>query len=611
MPGIAGLVTRMPRERAAAELRRMLGVMRHERFYAIRTWIDEDLGVYVGWTARQGSFSDAPEQPNETGDLVLVFSGEEFSPPDVRRSLTGKGHRLGDAESSYLVHLCEEDETFPAGLNGLFHGLLADRRRRRVTLFTDRYGMHRLYYHEAKDAFYFAAEAKAILAVRPELRRVNARGLGEVITLGYVLENRTLFDGIHIMPGASRWMFEGDARVRKATYFQPAEWENQQVLKPEEFYEETRTVFSQILPRYLNGRDPVGVSLTGGLDTRMIMAWQRRPAGSLPCYTWGSSRRECRDVTVARKVARVCDQPHVVIATGRDFLSRFSHYADRAVFLTDGSVDVSLAPDVYLNERAREIAPVRITGLYGSQVLRRMHASRPVLPRPGLYQPDLLPRFEEARQTLQSVASGHPLSVEVFRQAPWNYYGSFSLEQTQVTMRSPFLDNELVKTVFRAASSERSSNDVSMRLIVDGNRALSRVPTDHGLTADGGLGTTLSYAVLRFLFRAEYAFDYGMPQWLARVDHMLRPLHLEKLFVGRHKPHNFRLWYRGELSGYVREMLLDPKALSRPYIDRRAMQQTVNGHTTGRRNYTTEIHRLLQLELVYRSFVDSPVLPRT
>jgi asparagine synthase (glutamine-hydrolysing) len=584
--------------------------MRHERFYAIRTWIDEDLGLYVGWSARQGSFGDAPEQQNETGDLVLVFAGEDFSPPDTRQSLGQRGHRLGDTESSYLVHLAEEDEAFPAGLNGLFHGVLADRRRRRVTIFTDRYGMHRLYYHEAKDAFYFAAEAKAILAVRPELRRVDPRGLGEAITVGYVLENRTLFDQVQVVPPAARWIFEDVEQIKKGTYFQPAEWESQPSLTGEDFYRETRNVFSQVLPRYLNGRDPVGMSLTGGLDTRMIMAWQRCPAGSLPCYTWGGTYRECKDVSVARTVARVCEQPHVVISAGKEFLSRFAYYADRAVFLTDGIVDVSLAPDVYLNERAREIAPVRMTGLYGSQVLRTINASKPNLPLPGLFQSALSPHFEQALQTFSALQEGHPLSVEVFRRAPWNYYGSFSLEQTQVTMRSPFLDNELVKTVFRAPDSDRTTNDVSMRLIADGNHALSRVPTDHGLTAEGRLWEKLSYAALRFLFRAEYAFDYGMPQWLARLDHALSPLRIEKLFVGRHKPHNFRMWYRSELSSYVREMLLDSRTLSRPYLDRNVVMHVVAAHTSGRRNYTTEIHKLLHLELLCRNFVDSPIASR-
>ena len=86
-------------------------------------------------------------------------------------------------------------------------------------LFNDRYGMHRVYFHESKEAFYFAAEAKAILAVRPELRSVDARGMGEFVSCGCVLENRTLFKGIQVLPPASAWILRYGAVERKSTYF--------------------------------------------------------------------------------------------------------------------------------------------------------------------------------------------------------------------------------------------------------------------------------------------------------------------------------------------------------------------------------------------------------
>jgi asparagine synthase (glutamine-hydrolysing) len=606
MPGIAGLVTRMPRHRAEAELRQMLGVMRHESFYSTRTWIDEELGIYVGWTACGGSFSDADAQQNETGDVVLIFSGEEYPPADAIQCLKMRGHRIGDAQSSYLVHLYEEDPSFPAGLNGLFHGVLLDRRQRRVTIFNDRYGMHRLYVHESKDAVYFAAEAKAILAVRPELRRIDPRGLGESITLGCVLENRTLFEGIHVLPGASLWMLENGRVARKTNYFQPREWEDQPLLESEEFYLETRDVFSRNLPRYFDGPQRIGVSLTGGLDSRMVMAWQKCPPDSLPCYTWGGTYRDCQDVIVARQVARACGQSHEVISMGKEFLSRFPYYADRAVFLTDGGVDVGAAADVYMNERARAIAPVRMTGLYGGEVLRRVRGFKPVSPLPGLFQPELLQPFQQARETYEGILQGHPLSFGVFRQAPWYHHGNLSLERTQVTVRSPFLDNDVVKTVFRAPESACTTNGASRRLITDGNPALSRIPTDRGLGGSGKLPEGASHALQEFLFKAEYAYDYGMPQWLASADHVLSALHLERLFLGRHKALHFRVWYRGDLSRYIREMLLDQRSLSRPYVERKTIEHIVSAHVTGTRNYTTEIHKLLTLELLHRNFVDGP-----
>src|SRR5438309_293930 len=167
---------------------------------------------------------------------------------------------------------------------------------------------------------YFAAEAKAILAVRPELRRTDSRGLGEFISCGCVLENRTLFDGIRVLPPASAWVCRNGSVERKGEYFQPAEWENQDPLEPEAYYRELREVFSRDLPRYFNGSEQIGVSLTAGLDTRMIMAWHKAPKGSLPCYSFGGMFRDSQDVLVARQVARACGQAHQTIPLGEEFL---------------------------------------------------------------------------------------------------------------------------------------------------------------------------------------------------------------------------------------------------------------------------------------------------
>ena len=91
-----------------------------------------------------------------------------------------------------------------------------------------------------------------------------------------------------------------------------------------------------------------------------------------------------------------------------------------------------------------------------------------------------------------------------------------------------------------------------------------------------------------------------MPQWLAKLDHVLSPLRLEKLFLGRHKIDHFRIWYRNELADYIKEILLDPRTLARPYLERRQLQQMTLSHVNGTGNYTEEISRLLTIELVQR-----------
>jgi asparagine synthase (glutamine-hydrolysing) len=109
---------------------------------------------------------------------------------------------------------------------------------------------------------------------------------------------------------------------------------------------------------------------------------------------------------------------------------------------------------------------------------------------------------------------------------------------------------------------------------------------------------------LEFTFKAEYAYDMGMPQWLVRLDHALAPFHLERAFLGRHKPFHFRIWYRDALGAYLQDILLDSKSLSRPYIDRKGLQDLVRGHVKGIRNNTDALHKVLTLELIHRLFLD-------
>ncbi len=606
MPGIVGLITKKPSEQAREELCQMVKAIRHEPFYTMGTWADESLGVYVGWSAANNSLSSRMPLSNEKGDVVLVFSGEEFAGAETAKQLNGRGHATNGHGPAYLVHLYEDDPSFPAGLDGMFHGLVVDRKRGTATLFNDRYGMYRIYYHESKDAFYFAAEAKAILTVRPELRKANTRSLGEFVALSCVLQDRTLFEGIYRLPGASTWTFRGGSIERKSAYFQPREWEEQPALDSESYYRELRETVSRTLPKYFNNGERIGVALTGGLDTRIIMAWQRAASESLSCYTFGGPFRDSEDVLVARRVAKVCGHPHQVISVDGDFLKHFPRYAERTMYLTEGCVDLSRSPDLYVSEKAREIAPIKVVGTYGSEIIRQAPMFKPVEPTPGLFRAEMLSEVRKAATTYADLRREHPLTFSAFRQSPWYHSGVLALEQTQLTVRSPFLSNDFVRAVFRAPKSAHENGDVRLRLIGDGNASLGQIPSDRGVGgASGPLSRTLSRAILEFSFRSEYAYDTGMPQWLARIDHLLSPLRPERLFLGRHKFCHFRVWYRDALSGYVRDMLLDSRTLSRPYLDRKGVEAAVLGHLKGDRNYTTDIHKLLSLELLHRLFLDA------
>ena len=606
MPGIAGIITKGPRERAADELERMLAAMRYEPFYVSGTWMDAELGVYAGWVELEDAGRGPTPQINESGDKVLIFSGCEFPEPGTANRLRERGHRIAEGLQAHLIHSAEEDSQFPASVNGQFHGLLVDRARRTTMLFNDRYAARRLYVHETKDGFYFAAEAKALLAVKPDLRRVCARGMGELVSCGCVLEDRTLFKGMGILPWGAAWTFRNGALESKGQYFSHQEWEEQSELSGEAYFQAIREAIVGNLPRYFRDGGRIGMSLTGGLDTRIIMAWHQAAHGTLPCYTFGSAYRECRDVKIARRIARECGQPYNVIPVAQEFLGNFTHFAERTVFITDGTASVPRSACLYANRIAREIAPVRMTGNYGDEVVRHWVVFHPGMPADGIFSGDFLGEVSAARETYAQNLEVLKPTQAAMRQISWFFHGMQALEGSQIEMRTPFLDNDLIRTAYRNLGTVYPTTDVRVRMIREGSARLGRIRTDLGYGGRGGkAATAFWYLFHRGTMRAEYAFEHGDPQWLTWFDRLFLGRQLEKQFVGLHKFTHFSKWYRDELAGTVKEILLDRRTLARPYLNPRVVEKVVEEHLKGVANHTPAIHSLLTLEYFHRLFVDA------
>src|SRR5438270_8190232 len=259
MPGIAGIIT-PDRERRSSAIGSMVKCMMHEPFYTCGTYVSDDLGLALGWVNRPGSFSDCMPVWNDAKYRLLIFHGEHFTDHGTNRASLGVGRSTTDAR--YFLDAFEDDaETYVKSLNGWFTGILIDLRKAESVLFNDRYGMQRLYYHECDGALYFSSEAKALLKVLPKLKELDMRGVGEVCSFGCVVDNRTLFAGVSLVPPASMWTLVGGRVVSKRKYFAPETWETAPPLRRDEFYGQFKETFLAVLPRYFVADQPIGMSL--------------------------------------------------------------------------------------------------------------------------------------------------------------------------------------------------------------------------------------------------------------------------------------------------------------------------------------------------------------
>ena len=605
MPGITGVIKHRSADNEEQKLNVMLQSMMHESFYTSGSYKNTELGIYIGHISIEDSFSDCMPIHNEKRDLVMFLAGECFVDDDLINFLRRRGHEFCPNNASYLIHLYEEmGWSFFRNLNGWFSGFILDIEQSKAVLFNDRYGMQKIYYHEDKTAFYFSSEAKSLLKVLPSLREMNFQSMGEYFCLDCAINNKTFFSNILLLPPASAWTFSNGTLERKR-YFEPSTLENQSHLTKKHFFEELGETFSRILPRYFSGNS-VGMALTGGLDTRLILACLNKDRGELPCFTFGGIKRDSIDVRIARKVAKLLDQEHHTIRLDENFLSDYPHHVEKAIYLTDGLADACTADEVYLNKIVRQIAPIKMTGKFGSQVMRGLSLLRAQETNDQLIAPDFMEFISAAKQRYSELRSGHNLTFLLYNEIPWYFSKYTSAEFTQLTVRSPYLDNDFVSLLYKAPLGVLDTSAFQAYLIAQKSPELYRIMTNRGLC---GRSSPLISVPLRLLYNflnrvdtllVQAILPYSLHHWVARVDFW----QVSRLAIGFDKFRFYRLWFRKELSQYLQEILFDRRTLERPYWNKKFLTKIVYDHINGRGNYLSEIRKILTAELIHRVLLD-------
>jgi asparagine synthase (glutamine-hydrolysing) len=230
---------------------------------------------------------------NEDSSVVLVCNGEIYNYKELRRMLVEKGHTFRtNCDVEVLVHLYEEEgESFINRLNGQFAFVIYDRKRNRLLLARDHFGINPLYYTIVDGLFIFASEIKAILQHPSVPREVDLTGLDQVLTFPGLVSPRTMFKGIFsLKSGNYVVMSNSDIRVKQY-------WDLDYPKIGEVAYDHTEQYyinqFEELLTRSVKYRlqsdVPVGFYLSGGLDSSLIGALINRvsPGSSRHSFSIG------------------------------------------------------------------------------------------------------------------------------------------------------------------------------------------------------------------------------------------------------------------------------------------------------------------------------------
>jgi asparagine synthase (glutamine-hydrolysing) len=605
MPGLTGIIRFSPSERIDQDLDLMLEAMRHNNRYLLGRFVDEECGVQIGWTCHPHSFAEGMPLVSRDGKTVMIFTGENFEEPGLVARLSRSVSSNNSAKAAYLLELYAElGEQFFARLNGWFAGVIVDRQSKRVTLFNDRYGMGRIYFHEGADEFLFASEAKALLKVCPALRVIEPERLAEYLRYNCVLGDRTLFRGISFLPRASVWTFEQNTSPRKQQYFHFSEWANQPRLDDEPFYNQWAETVARVFPRYAQEGSKVALSSTAGLDTRLIMAGLRDQIKEHPSYTFGGAWGELFDVRTSRKMAGVYHQPHHCISINEEFFREFANYATRAVHISDGTYEALGAHDVFFNEAAREIAPIRLTGKFGSEIVRIRRLVPSITYRRGFLRGDLQALVEELPTFANTNPAGNALTRVVTEEIPWHESARLAVEQSQLVLRTPYMDNELVKLMYRAPGNSRTAGNLQERYVRERAPEFAQSITNMGrFTSRNPLVTKLAYYLFWALFKVEYIYLFATPHWVTRLDRKLERWHLERLLSGWQKWEGYRIWLKTAFAPFLRDTLSNPQADYTHFLDYQTVLGMVERHIAGTHNYLEELNKALTIQLISSSLL--------
>ncbi len=272
MCGIAGILNFDTSEDKIPLLRKMLAIAEHRGPDSCGIYTDHLTGL--GHARLSIIDLEGGNQPihNEEKTLWIIFNGEIFNYPELKKELLDKGHRFyTHSDTEVLVHLYEEKGAgMLSDLNGQFAMAIWDAQREKLFLARDRVGIRPLFYHIKNKRIIFASEIKSLLVDRQTPRHINNKTLAEIFTTWVPIGDQTVFDNIYqLQPGHFAIFDRKDFTVKQ--YWQlPFDDNSHRNITKNEAVEELENLLLDATRIRLRADVPVGAYLSGGIDSTYI-----------------------------------------------------------------------------------------------------------------------------------------------------------------------------------------------------------------------------------------------------------------------------------------------------------------------------------------------------
>ena len=626
MCGIAGLFdTCGMREMDRTLLARMNASLRHRG-------PDEDdlyLAPGIGLAHRRLSVIDiaSGRQPlgNEDGSVMVCYNGEIYNYRELGDELRARGHVFRTrSDTEVIVHAWEEwGERCVTRFRGMFAFGLFDARRRQLFLARDRLGVKPLFYAYLPDGLLaFGSELKALTAIRAMPRDIDARAVEDYFAFGYIPEPRTIYaDAFKLAPGHTL-LQQQDAPQAAPRQYWDVRFEPDAGIGLAQAQDELISRLREAVRIRLVAEVPLGAFLSGGVDSSAVVAMMAGlSSGPVNTCSIGFDNPDFDESAHAREVAQRYGTAHYQATVDPDDYGLLDTLAD---LYDEPYADSSAIPTYRVCELARKRVTVALSGDGGDENLagyrRYRHAvaeqnvrgylpavlRRPVFGALGRWYPkaDWAPRLFRAKTTFEALS----------RDLVEGYFHGVSLmtDAMRTELFSLRLQRELqgyrAIELMRAHAREAGATD-----------ALSTIQyLDFKTYLPGDILTKVDRASMAHALEVRVPLlDHQLVEWLATLPSSMKlrggeGKYIFKKAMERHLPagilyrrkQGFAVplaqWFRGPLSGRVRESLLGPRLADTGLFNKKVLHEMVGHHQAGRRDYSAPIWSLLMFEAFLR-----------
>ena len=627
MCGIIGKLY-FDRDRTVArqDLVRMASALVHRGPDGEGVWIDGNFGLAHRRLAII-DLSAAATQPmsNEDGSVWITFNGEIYNFQELQKELETRGHVFRThSDTEVILHAYEEyGRQCLDRLRGMFAFAIWDARQRLLFIARDRLGKKPLFYYLGPDQFLFASEIKGLLADRDIPTEPDPVALDHFLALQYIPAPLTAFRGIRKLPPA-HWLEVRNGRVEMERYWK-LQYTPKRQISMSEAVEEFRWRFAEAVRLRLVSDVPLGVFLSGGVDSSAVVAAMAQEMGrSVQTFSVGFEDAAFDERIYARQVAERYGTTHtelVVKAPVTDILPRLVWHYDEPFG------DTSAVPSYAIAALTRQYVTVVLNGDGGDENFAGYE----------WYAKDLFVQRGEVlplwlRQWIASWGKGVSLATKqhqlvhkiiqlakllalspVRRYAYWMEH--FSSEARQKLYTPTFgaavvgsNPEGLFEEAFAQSDTEEWVDtmldaDVNLYLPEDLLVKVDRATMAHSLEARSPF---LDHVLMEFVASLPSQLKFSGTQQKRLLKTALRDVLPERILkrpkMGFCVP--LERWFREELREMAYDVLLAPRAVQRGYFRPREVAKLLDAHCRGEADHAKHLWDLLVLELWHRTFID-------